>query len=671
MGVAKRFAIYCFYDLKGVVGEYVYYYLEALKKVTDYIYVVSNCKIRENDLLRLEQIVDRVDFRTNYGYDAYAYKYALDRCQNELASYDELILSNNSFYGPVYSLDAVFTKMSPHSSESEVITDNLLCSNKDSKYDFWGITIHPRIEAKINEKQHYSYVNEHVQSYFIVFQKNVFSSELFLGFFKNLPKIESFLDAVVLFELELTRVLSENGSFKYGAYVDYTLFPKCNYVIPYAYELYKNEKSPFVKRKVFYEEYHEFIAIGRGNQGCRLLDDLTRNQIYPVDYIWADMLRTQPMSVLRQNMHLNLILSENESSASVKQTGMTKVALIVYIYYKDLVATCLSYAKNLANIADIYVVCSSDETMDDVRKQCSGSIFRSINFIKKVNKGRDVSSYLIDARFVFDKYEYVCYFHDKKSPQLSNKYIVDDFFYHCIDSILPSEIFAVNVIQQFEENPRLGMLVPPPLNWGPFYCSEYNLNHDNKRLMLELIQTLNLNVPFDEFPVAPYGDFFWVRSKAIKPLFNKNWVYEDLPDEPLPVDGTILHAIERILPFCAQSAGYYVSWLNSHKTEIIYENNCYYYVRMFNESMFKIFPMCDLVVMRKILNSMVNNSSKSKKEDNLNNVLLNHADIVHKYKILRNKLFKYTLINRLTLNLIPKFYRRENEIRKEISKFVI
>ena len=33
-------------------------------------------------------------------------------------------------------------------------------------------------------------------------------------------------------------------------------------------------------------------------------------------------------------------------------------------------------------------------------------------------------------------------------------------------------------------------------------------------------------------------------------------VYEDFPDEPMPVDGTISHAIERILPFVAQDAGF-------------------------------------------------------------------------------------------------------------------
>ena len=55
----------------------------------------------------------------------------------------------------------------------------------------------------------------------------------------------------------------------------------------------------------------------------------------------------------------------------------------------------------------------------------------------------------------------------------------------------------------------------------------------------------------------PYGSVFWFRPKALEPLFAHGWQHSDFPPEPLPQDGTISHAIERIYPFVAQSAGYY------------------------------------------------------------------------------------------------------------------
>lgn len=58
-------------------------------------------------------------------------------------------------------------------------------------------------------------------------------------------------------------------------------------------------------------------------------------------------------------------------------------------------------------------------------------------------------------------------------------------------------------------------------------------------------------------PIAPFGSVFWFRVKALAPLFDHGWKHEDFPPEPLPQDGTISHAIERIYPFVAQGAGYY------------------------------------------------------------------------------------------------------------------
>ncbi len=640
--MTKRISMYCFYDKNGIVGEYVFYYLKALKEVSEFLYVIVNGCINENDHAKLLAIANRVDIRENYGYDAYAYKHALNECNNILPEYDELIFSNNSFYGPLYPLINMFKCMETKGTSS----------SNASNIDFWGVTIHPRIDFKINDKQRLPYINEHIQSYFVVFKRQVFLSNTFSNFFQNLPSIDNFLDAVVLFELELTRILSEEGNFSYASYINPSDFPGSNITIAYPYDLYHDGKSPFIKRKVFFEKYHEFISKNRGNQSRRLMDELKASGAYPVDLIWNDLLRTQRMSVLRENLHLCSIIDGSEPCSLTEKEKKNKVALILYIYYEDQVENCLKDAIKLVSLADVYVVCSRKDTLEKARELFSKRAFRKIEFILKQNKGRDVSSYLIDAKFVFDHYDYVCYFHDKKSPQLANRYTVRDFYEHCIGSILDSEYFAIRVIREFEQNPKLGLLVPPPLNWGPFYPSEYNLNPQNRELMHQLIDELHLNVPFDDYPVAPYGDFFWVRSAAIKPLFNKNWTYDDLPEEPIAVDGTILHALERIIPFCIQSAGYYTSWINSPSTQRVYTDNCYYYARMFNQTMFKLFHFCDLPSMRYFLTQI------DKKENRRT------SQIIADYDKIKRKYRKYFILNILSLGIISKFRRKKLKLKR-------
>lgn len=40
---------------------------------------------------------------------------------------------------------------------------------------------------------------------------------------------------------------------------------------------------------------------------------------------------------------------------------------------------------------------------------------------------------------------------------------------------------------------------------------------------------------------------FWARSDAVRSLLSLPLTYEDFPDEPLPPDGTIAHALERLI----------------------------------------------------------------------------------------------------------------------------
>jgi lipopolysaccharide biosynthesis protein len=49
---------------------------------------------------------------------------------------------------------------------------------------------------------------------------------------------------------------------------------------------------------------------------------------------------------------------------------------------------------------------------------------------------------------------------------------------------------------------------------------------------------------------------FWARTGALRPLLGLRLDWSDYPIEPVPIDGTILHAIERLLPFAAGHAGY-------------------------------------------------------------------------------------------------------------------
>ena len=572
----ERVAIYCFYDSKGIVDDYVFYYLAQLSKLCEKILFVSNGELESQSLSKLKSL-PYVDFykRKNEDFDAGAFKFGFEQIGDDILQYDQLVLSNNSFFGPVYPLEEAFDEMQARAKLKPI--------------DFWGMTIHPRLEERIADCQQFDYINEHVQSYFVVFNKNVISSDIFKNFLRNLPKLATFNEAVCLYELRLTYVLSQAG-FKYDSYVDQNKFPSGNITILYPYDLVKEAKMPLIKRKAFLADYQHSFAISRGHFVKDVLNFIKEKTDYDVSNIWQHLLRTSTMSQIRMNLQLNKILdTHNVTFPETKKECKPTVALILYIYYAENIDGCFEYAKNVPDSTDLYMISAKQEVLDLCRKklaQNSNYGFKECHLVKKINKGRDLSSYLIDCSHVFNEYDYVCYFHDKKSPQLDNQIATREFFDHCMECLLPSKQFAVNVINNFEMDDNLGLLVPPPLVWGQFYATEYLLHPDNAAHIKELISDLDLNVPFDPTPVAPYGDMFWIRGKAALKLFNKKWTYEDLPPEPLAEDGTLMHALERILPFVAQSSGFYTSWLMSDVYAPIFINNLYYIDKTLNQTLF-------------------------------------------------------------------------------------
>ena len=638
----KRLGIYAFYDQDGIVDEYVYYYLNALSKICSKIIFVVNGSLHLNvecEQRLLEMNVDLL-IRENTGFDAFAYKFALDKYKNDLSAYDEIVLSNNSFFGPIYPLEDMFNEM-----EGRTNSDG-------NKLDFWGISIHPQVPGRIHATQEFNYINEHIQTFFVVFTKRIVESSYFENFWNSLNPATSFLEAVCTFELKLTSYFSQ-ADFTYDSYVDYKYFGDVNGTILYPFDSVKYYKCPIVKRKIFSEDYQNFFYVGEGCSSRKTLEYIQNELDYDTSLIWKHLCRTTKMSELRMDLQLNYVLSsEFTKSSNIELAEKKKIALILYIYYEEAIDECLDFARNMPNSSDVFFISTKQEVLDKIKENCKNRCleFSKATYTKKINKGRDLSSYLIDLKHVFDEYDYVCYFHDKKSPQLNSRLQTREFFYHCMNSLLPSSNFVYNIIQKFENEPNLGLLVPPPLHFGPFYPSEYNLHPSNKEWMLKLLKELKLNVPFDEFPVAPYGDMFWVRGKAMSSLFNKDWTYDDLPDEPIDVDGTILHALERMIPFVAQDKGYFTSWLcseDSARTEI---SNFYYSEKTLKQELFNKFVFCRLDDMSRFIRSIHNENSS----------IENTAENKIKYSkiVLKKKIMKYILLNIVTFFVVAKFRRK-------------
>lgn len=562
----NRLGIFFFFDKDGVVDAYVPYYLKHLKPFCKELCVVVNKPLKPEGRRVLEKCCDKLLVRENIGFDSCAYKEAMESYGYEvLKQYDELILCNFTCYGPVYPFQEMFDKMAK------------------SKADFWGISRHPKIDnVVLSPKQTTSYIPEHVMSYFMVIRRRMLVSEEFRLYWKSLETAQTYAEAVVVNELRFTDYFESRG-FKSDVFISDKTYKKLkeNGAVFNPIDFLK-ERCPLVKRRAFFTDYNAFIWHGRGNFPRETLEYIKQHTDYDVNLIWDNLLRTQPGSVLKRNLHLNYFLPDVYMGKDADDLGKKcRVAMICYIYYEDMVDYCLDYAKNLPPWADIYVVTVKESVAKEIKEKFS-SLPNRLEVRLKQNRGKLASAILITCKDIFSNYDYVCVTQAKKTSHLKDTIASEAFCNHCWEGVLASPGYVLNVIQSFQDNPRMGYACSCTPHWGNFTALiGMELTVNSQKMQDVLHNQYHIYPPFDSEPVASYGDCYWVRGKAYKTLLSHTWKHEDFPEEPTPTDGTILHELERLNPIFVQYDGYYPAWcMPADMTSTYFDNMHFLYRRM-------------------------------------------------------------------------------------------
>ena len=111
--MVRRIAIFSVYDKNGIWGEYHSYILSELKKISKKIIVIVNGTLNY-ELKKVENGCDiKIIYRENKGFDAGAYRHVLMNYIGllDLYTYTELILCNDTFFGPFVSFSEIFSSM--------------------------------------------------------------------------------------------------------------------------------------------------------------------------------------------------------------------------------------------------------------------------------------------------------------------------------------------------------------------------------------------------------------------------------------------------------------------------------------------------------------------------------------------------------------------------------
>jgi hypothetical protein len=226
-----------------------------------------------------------------------------------------------------------------------------------------------------------------------------------------------------------------------------------------------------------------------------------------------------------------------------------KIAIHGHFFYPELARDFLRRLENNGCSCDLFI--STDAAAKaDMLREIFGSYGRGRTTVRVTeNRGRDIGPLLTEfKRDVLGQYDFIGHLHGKRSHHIGaveGETWRDFLWEHLLGGLYPMIDIVVDYLGRHE-------------NIGLVFAEEWNLFdwEQNLDLATEFARRMDITTPLPPFFDFPAGTMFWARSAALKPLFDLDLKWADYPPEPLAIDGTILNAIERLLPLVASRAGF-------------------------------------------------------------------------------------------------------------------
>lgn len=532
--IMRRLCIFSFYDADGIVDDYVVHFLREMGRHVERILFYSNGPLTRDAEIGLRGLVDEVILRPNEGFDVLAYKEGLQRIDfDREGRYDEVLMVNHTCYGPIFPFDELFSTMAQR------------------RCDFWGVTAH--MELTPNPFTGSGTLPYHLNSNFIVVRKDMLRSQSFRSYWEKLGGSLTYETAVQSHETVFTQHFTKLGYVcecyldcaKYGSH--YPAFIDIDETIV--------DRSPLLKRRPFFHD-PRFLE-HYGVDLPRAIDVVERTSNYDRSMIWKNITRSSELRTLNTNAALTSVLPD----ARIKENAPApelRVALCVHMFYTDMLEEILALGDTVPGKYDFIATTESEEKKQIIEAEARkrSNIGNVIVRVLEQNRGRDMSSLLIACRDLFleDRYDVVCRLHTKKTPHLASSR-AGGFKRHMFDNLLNSPGYTTNVLDLFQDNPWIGVAVPPIIHIS--YGTLGHAWYDNKARALDIARQLKLDVRLDtDTPVGAFGGMYWFRPKALRKLFLHPWKWTDFEPEPYPLDGSLGHALERLITYVAQDARY-------------------------------------------------------------------------------------------------------------------
>lgn len=222
-----------------------------------------------------------------------------------------------------------------------------------------------------------------------------------------------------------------------------------------------------------------------------------------------------------------------------------RVALHLHVYYPEMLADMLERLGRNRARPDLFISVPDELVAQSVRARVHDDGQRRVEVRVVPNIGRDIAPLLTAfGAHLVDSYDIVGHVHTKKSADIADAGTGNAWHRFLMENLLGGKApMADIVLGRMASDVSIGLVFPDDphfVDWGA-----------NRPHAETLAARLGLG-ELPKHPVFPVGSMFWARADALRPLVDLELDWSDYPCEPLPYDGSMLHAIERLLPLVAR-----------------------------------------------------------------------------------------------------------------------
>ena len=230
-----------------------------------------------------------------------------------------------------------------------------------------------------------------------------------------------------------------------------------------------------------------------------------------------------------------------------KRTNL-RAAIHAHFHYPNLIGEFLDKMSPNVSRVDLFLSTDAEEKAEFLHRAAERFSGGRLKIRVVPNRGRDIGPFLTAFPKELAQYDVIGHVHGKRSTDVDATMgeIWREFLWQHL--LGPRHPMIDIVLAQFAADDRLGLVFAEE----PHLC-DWDANLE---IAEEIAAKAGIKPPLPPFFEFPVGTMFWARPQALAPLFDLKLDWEDYPKEPLANDGTLLHAIERLVTFSAESQGY-------------------------------------------------------------------------------------------------------------------